>query len=286
MLVSRILGDCPECGGKRRFGNVMVSGDHVLRGCIDCKFSTSVWLPEIKKKIVYLDQFFFSSAFRERDERFTKAALRIRQIAAMQLLVAPFSSVHEDETHQWRGYDGKSKDDLMEFIKATSRGHEFEPSYDVQKTQIVRAFQAFLADRPASFTLEARDALEANVHEWDDYVRIDVGRYLGDIEQMRDLKTQSVEQLVDLFPIWRTSTDSFDQDIEREIRGGAQSLIATYARYASRLASGDYAALIDSPIAAMVVQTMLHCFQGDIPDEEKMPRIGAFFGSLSIRAQC
>ncbi len=157
MLVTRVLGDCPGCGGKGRFRNVSVRGDHVLRGCMNCKYSTSVWLPEVRKQIVYLDQFFFSSAFRARESRFVEAARQIRHVSDLQLLVAPFSSVHEEETHQWRGYGGKNKEDLMEFIKATSRGHEFEPAYDVERTQIIRAFQAFLADGPSDFAIEESD---------------------------------------------------------------------------------------------------------------------------------
>lgn len=153
MLVTRVLGDCPGCEGKGRFGNVSVRADHVLRGCMSCKYRTTIWLPETRKKILYLDQFFFSSAFKEGDPRFIKAAQRIREISALQLLAVPFSSIHEDETHQWRGYDGKNKEDLMEFIKATSRGHKFEPSYDVEQTQIVRAFQAHLRGESASFEL-------------------------------------------------------------------------------------------------------------------------------------
>ena len=294
MLVTRVLGDCPGCGGKGRFGNVSVRGDHVLRGCMSCKYSTAVWLPKTYKKVLYLDQFFFSSAFRERDLRFTKAAERIRQVSALQLLAVPFSSIHEDETHQWRGFDGKNKGDLMEFIKATSRGHEFEPAYDVEQTQIVRAFQAFLQGKPEAFELKERDAIRGNIHEWDDYFRIDVGRYIGDIELIRDLKRQSVEGLVDLFPAWRTSPHTFEQDVALELRDAAKGYIDSYVSYAARVAGGDYAALFDSPIMSMVMQSLLYCLPEEMPPEERLRKIGGYFKSnhfseipyqwLSVRA--
>jgi len=279
VLVTRVLGDCPGCGGKGRFGNVSVSGDHVLRGCMSCKYRTTIWLPETRKKILYLDQFFFSSAFRERDPRFMKAAQRIREISALQLLAVPYSSIHEDETHQWRGYDGKSKDDLMEFIKATSRGHEFEPSYDVEQTQIVRAFQACLRSKPPAFELQQRDAIPDDIHEWDDYFRIDVGRYVNDIELIRDLKRQGVELLVDAFPAWRQSTNTYEQDVTIELQEAAKNYFTSYLKYAARIASGDYAALLDSPIMAMVVQALLHCLPEDAPPEESLKKIGTFFQS-------
>ena len=277
MLVTRILGDCPGCGSKNRFGNVSVRGDHVLRGCMSCKYSTTVWLPEVRKKIVYLDQFFFSGAFRAGERRFVEAAQRIRHLSSLQLMVVPFSSIHEDETHQWRGYGGKNKEDLMEFIKATSRGHEFEPAYDVEQTQIVRAFQAFLAGGSPEFTLEERDAVEGDIHKWDDYFRIDVGRYMGDIELIRDLKRQSIEALVDIFEGWRQSNNTFDQDVTLEIQVAGKGYLDSYFTYAARVAGGDYSALFDSPIMSMVVQSMLYCFPEGAPPEERLKQVARFF---------
>ena len=279
MLVTRVLGDCPGCGGKGQFGNVSVRADHVLRGCMSCKYSTTVWLPEVRKKILYLDQFFFSSAFRAHEPRFVKAAERIRQISALQLVIVPFSSIHEDETHQWRGHSGKNKEDLMEFIKATSRGHEFEPAYDVEQTQIVRAFQAFLEGKPSAFALEQHDAVEGDIHEWEDYFRIDVGRYMGDIELKRDLKRQSVEELVDVFPSWRQSTNNFDEDVAIEIHDAARGYIDSYFKYADRIAAGDVAALFDSPIMSRVVQSLLNCLPEEMLPEERMKQVGVFFSS-------
>jgi hypothetical protein len=246
---------------------------------MSCNYSTTVLLPEIRKKIIYLDQFFFSSAFREGDLRFVKAAEQIRHVSTLQLLVAPFSSVHVDETHQWRGYDGKNKDDLMEFIKATSRGHEFKPSYEVEKIQIVRAFRAFLTCELHLSQLQETDVVDGNIHEWDDYFRIDIGRYIGNIELIRDFKQQAVEGLVDLFPSWRQSTNSFDQDVALELQSAAKSYIESYLQYTARVASGDYTALFDSPIISTVVQLLLHCLPDNQKPEDRLEIIGDFFKS-------
>lgn len=279
MLVTHILGDCPGCGGKNRFGNVSVEGNHVLRGCMSCKYSTTVWLPEIRKKIVYLDQFFFSSAFRGEDQRFVDAAQRIRHVSDLQLLLIPFSSIHEDETHQWRGIGDKNKEALMEFIKATSSGHEFEPTYEVEQTQIARAFEAFLAGSSAQFELKESDAIEGNVHEWDDYFRIDVGFYFKNIEMVRDLKRRAVEELVDTFGRWRQSTNTFEQDVALEIRAAGQNYIDSYLEFAARIARGDPAALFNSPIMSKVVESMLHCLPKETPLEEGLKKVARFFVS-------
>lgn len=279
MLVSHVLGDCPGCGGKNSFGNVSVHGNSVLRGCKSCKYSIDVWLPEHRKKILYLDQFFFSSAFKERDSRFVEAAERISHISSLQLLAVPFSSIHEDETHLWTGYGGKNKDDLMEFIKATSRGHEFKAAYSVEQAQITQAFQAFLANKPPLFELEQSDIINRNIHEWDDYFRIDVSGYIKDIELARDLKQQSVQGLVDIFSDWRLSTNTFDEDVTLEVHAAVKGYIDSYIEYFLRLGSGDYSALYNSPIMSMVVESLMYCLPNELMWEAKLKRIGEFFKS-------
>lgn len=280
MLVTRVIGACPGCNRPDAFGNVAVRPDHVLRGCKRCRYSERVQLPPLSKKIIYLDQFFFSAAFRERDTRFLEAAELIRRATANQVLLAPFSSIHEDETHQWRGFGGRNKDELMQFIKAASRGHEFEPSYRVEHDQILQAFEAFLEDCPAEFDVRRRLALEADVDHWEDYFRIDVGGDRGNIELIRDLKKQSIDGLVDdVFPVWRASAATFDEHVTIERSDAARYYVKFYTDYLRRIISGDYTAVYDSPIASMIVQDMLHMLPDDIGFPEQWARIQRFFAS-------
>ncbi len=203
MLVTRVLGHCPACNGKNTYGNVSVQRDHVLRGCKACDFQTVAWLPEIRKKVLYLDQFFFSHAFRGNEQRFLTAIERVKQACHRQLLVAPYSSVHEDETHQWRGYKDKTHAQLMEFIKVTARGAEFERSYNIESAQILKAFEAYLKGDAAKHVIESEDAVRGALDEWDDYFFVDVGGYWHDVETKRRLKTQAVDELVTVFAAWQ-----------------------------------------------------------------------------------
>jgi hypothetical protein len=121
--------------------------------------------------------------------------------------------------------------------------------------------------------------VEGDIHEWEDYFRIDVGGYIRDIELARDLKRQSVEDLVDVFPSWRQSTNTFDEDVALEMRDAAKGYIDSYLKYVSRLASGEFGALFNSPIISMVVQSLLHCLPNELPPEEQLKKVGMFFNS-------
>jgi len=279
MLVTHILGDCPSCKDKDCFGNVSVQNDHVLRGCLRCKHKTTFWLPEIRKKVLYLDQFFFSGAFRGGDTRFVEAADRVKQAAHLQLLVAPYSSIHEDETHQWRGYKDFNNVDLLAFIKEVSRGSEFHPDYAVETTQVTKAWSAFLKGEPAEYVLESDDAIEGALDAWDDYYRIDVGGYYKDVELTRSLKGQAVDGLINLFDQWRVSTQTFEQDVALEMLDGAKNYLDTYITMVNRIAQGDVNALLDSPIVTQVIEQMLHWLPKDQPLDQQLKRCAEFFRS-------
>lgn len=278
-LVTYVLGDCPKCGRKAGFGNVDVRGTFILRGCKSCRYTQRIDLPPTRKKVLYLDQFFFSHAFRGTEKRFLEAAEKISQASALQLLVAPYSTIHEEETHQWSRHK-----ELFDFIKAAARGHEFRPAYEVERIQLLRAFQIWLAGGPPDYDLKEDDVLPKDIHDWDSYLRIEVGRYLGDIELIRALKKQTIEGLVGLFEGWRTSTSTFEEDVEAEHRVAAKSYMDFYLDFAVRIARGDFDALFNAPIISMVVQSMLHLVPKTVPEAEHLKKCAEFLVSDHFRA--
>jgi hypothetical protein len=279
MLVTHVLGDCPGCGAKNSFGNVSVRNDLVQRGCTRCKYESMVWLPEIRKKVLYLDQCFLSGAFRGGDPRFVQAAERVKRMANLQLLLVPYSSVHVDESHQWRGYKNFCSEDLLEFIKAAARGAEFQKDYHVERTQVTKAWSAYLKGLPPDYAFEDSDAIEGALNEWEDYYRIDVAGYFKDVESRRSAKTQAVDELVKAFDEWQMSTQSFEQDVAVEMQAAARNYLDTYVTKVNRLAGGDFAATVDSPIAAQVIEHMLHWLPHDQPLTDKLSRCVEFFKS-------
>lgn len=276
-LVSHIIGDCPGCGATQAFGNVDVYSRYVYRGCGRCRYNEKVPLPDLKKKVLYLDQFFFSSAFRANEQMFVEAAERVSLLTANQQLVVPFSSIHEDETHMWERYA-----ELMEFIKHTSRGHEFKPAYRIENEQLQDALHSWLKDEAPKFN--RADALNDNIHVWDGYYRIDIGGYNRDRALVRQAKADAVDGLLNLFPGWRTSTNTFEQDKGLEHEAAANGYIDSYVTYFKRVISGDYAALMDSPVMCEVVLAMLSQFPEEMDHKAKLGRIVEFFSTEHFRA--
>lgn len=211
---------------------------------------------------------------RGNDPRFTAAANLIRELVGLQLLAVPYSDVHEDETHQWAGHE-----QLLEFIKSTSGGHEFSQTYRVEMNQLNNAFEAFLQDQPAAYVLQREDVLHDQIDIWDGYYRIEVGGYHGDVNLIRNLKEQAIDGLVALFPAWRGSTNTFEQDVGLEHEAAAKGYLDAYVTFVKRIAEGDFMALMNAPIMSQVIQTLMNHFPQDVPLPERMKHIMAFLSS-------
>lgn len=275
-LVSHIIGDCPGCGRKDSYGNVNVSGNTLARGCLSCRHWDRIPLPPLNKQILYLDQFFYSHAFRGGNKHFVEAKQKIQKLVYDQLLVAPYSNVHEDETHLWTP---EQREPLWKFIKQTSVGHDFWPEYHVKEAQIHRAFEAFLGNGPAVHQVERRDAVPKDVNGWDGYVWIDVGSFRPDPATIRSGKQESVNSLLDLFPVWAAKESTFEKDVREELKGGSDSYVKLYVEYVQRMAGGDFKALMDSTVNSQIVERLMHYGAKHLPGPLRMQRIVAFFES-------
>ena len=72
-----------------------------------------------RKKSMISNLPFLSNIFKKKDERFVHAGNIIDQLANNQLLVCPYSDIHEIETYLW---NDKDKTNLMELLKKLRMG--------------------------------------------------------------------------------------------------------------------------------------------------------------------
>ena len=274
-LVSYVIGACPSCGAPESYGNVSVGGNRLLRGCLKCKQLDRIQLPALQKKVIYLDQFFYSHAFRGNHPMFVEAQKRITALALAQQIVAPYSNLHEDES-QLGGEAYRAP--LLEFIKQTSLGHKFSYEYEVKERQIHRAFGEFLANGPTTHAIERSDALRRDVNDWDDYVWIDVGNFSDKYDDLKMRKDRSTDALLDAFDAWAARPSTFAEDVQIELGATAESFIEHYVEYVKRIASGDPTAFATANENSMMVESLLR-YDEILPAPLRMQRIQAFFQS-------
>ena len=91
------------------------------------------------KSILYLDQNFLSAVQRGEDHWADRPMAKITELLDLQLLAIPYSHTHICEAD----LNGEYRDELVQFIQRVSRGHQFEPYWRIEQTQIVKAFRHF-----------------------------------------------------------------------------------------------------------------------------------------------
>jgi hypothetical protein len=201
----------------------------------------------------------------------------IIELLDLQLLAIPYSSTHIQEAD----LNGEYRDELVQFIQRISRGHRFEPYWRVEETQIVKAFDAFLDKDPAAYQKEDRDALSPSVHDWDGDYSVSVFSAATGMERRSFYKQKALAELLRVLPQWANKARTFEEDMALEISDAARLLADSYAKKAARLMTGDFSALLDSPINSSIVETMRYVAQAKNADPAT---IGAFFQSAHFVA--
>src|SRR3984885_2791546 len=232
---------------------------------------------QTRKSILYLDQNFLSAVQRGGERWADEPMAKITELLGLQLLAIPYSSIHIAEAD----LNGEYRDELVQFIQKISRGHRFEPYWRVEETQIVKAFDAFLDKDPAAYQKEDRDALSPSVHDWDGDYSVSVFSAAMGVERRSFYKQKAQEELLEALPRWANKTRTFEEDMALEISDAARLLVDSYAKKAARLMTGDFSALLDSPIDSSIVETMWYVVQAKKVD---LTTIGAFFQSTHFEA--
>jgi len=278
VLITRKLKEpCPKCGSSDNYGNVNVGKNILNRGCNSCGEWTRIPLPDFRKHVIYLDQFFLSHAFRRQEQKFVDAAKRIKDMASRQLIVCPYSSVHTDETHLWRN---DQQENLYKFIKQTARGYKFSQAYEIKLTQMTKGFESFIAGGDISQSIDQIDAFRENVHRWDDYFWIDLRPILGDLDAMRQGKADAIAALVGLFPEWSQFNSSFEEDVKSEALGYGESLFNLYLEMAFKVApTGDFWDYLNAPIDSMYVESLLRFDSANVNIDNRLKRVCLFVTS-------
>jgi len=98
--------DCPYCETHNSFGVLVISGNEYQRKCKHCMSEKTYSLPQITKKIIYIDQYALSKMMRaihpetrDNSEPFWKILFgKLDRLVKLQLIICPMSSTHAQES--------------------------------------------------------------------------------------------------------------------------------------------------------------------------------------------
>ena len=161
-----IIKKCPRCH-KKAFRRLDIFGDSIMWKCKKCAETGREKLFRIEKKIIYLDQFGYSnilkSTLRNNNDKWNKLGDRIRELVEDQIIVCPYSTVHQTETEFYETY----YKEITDLYRNFSAGIAFKHPHRIEQNQILQSLLNFLSEddsKPHEFPW--KNALHSNPHKW------------------------------------------------------------------------------------------------------------------------
>ena len=243
---------CPnsECLADNAFGvfTPIEGSRSYSRECIKCGHQEGFALPDIKKKILYLDQFVISNLIKlldkshpshkkiKADPFWESLFIKLEAASKSQAIVCPDSFYHKDES-----LTGNIDFRLMRRLyEHFSSGKTLYPSVIIEKNQIAQHFEEWLANKKTKFRFEPEEiAFESDLHTWSVGLRISVGGnpYPGQIENLKKTNATTNEQLKKVWARWQSETNiGFVERVKEETSGLWKGLIGAARQFAERRA--------------------------------------------------
>lgn len=289
---------CPKCGASE-FGVLSVRDTRCERRCRACWFTGTVYLPELKKKVVYIDQFAISNIMKvlspeaKGHERTASEPLWselfgiLSVVCGLQLVVCPDSSEHERES-----LTSPFHRSLKYTYEHFSGGVTFYDSESIRLLQVTRIARCWLRKEPITFNFDPQGVAHGSLHGWGDRIRVTVDGILpGMVEHIRTVRAQAHSGLESLFKTWQQERKTFKEVYEIEKRSYCETLLAGYredcerrARMPALIMKGKMPSLDDMLPSTYecLFSALESIFRSEVAPEKLSAVISEFFRSGAI----
>jgi hypothetical protein len=224
-LISPPWKICPACG-KDKFGVSIIRGSHLMRRCRDCWHKQDYELPQLKKKIIYLDQFVISNLMKlenpatkghatvAADPFWRELRDMLFQLRHLQVICCPDSGSHEEESRT-----SPFNADLKKTYEALSGAITFKAFDSIKSQQICEITLAWLEGREPAFDFNPEGILSSDPNDWNEHFYIVFGDNPFVSEpQLRHMRAEIHANIARLFrDVWGKEKRNFQYwyDLER-----------------------------------------------------------------------
>jgi hypothetical protein len=224
------LATCPQCRRPSSFGRCIVGQKDLIFRCGVCAYSRTEPLPQIRKKIIYIDQFAISKMVKQRDDPFWAGLhRRLADLANKNLITCPHSPMHVDESL----FEVNLRDALKGMYREIAGEDAFKRPPEIAKAQLTRSLKKFLGKPdPAGEDPMWRDWTDRNPHRWLDLfdVHVNFDIFEGHVKQLRAEKQAFWEGMKVQAEACRQQPQTFEEDIEANYASWRTLLLTTNAR--------------------------------------------------------
>lgn len=244
---------CPNKGCPLRIPSfgvfVNIGGNrHYSRECYVCGHSESYPFPEIKKKVVYLDQFVLSNILKLLDRqhlrhdvlmaddkwrtRWERMFVTLEQARQHQVMVCPDSFTHRNES-LLHAVDFKLNQRMYEHY---SDGKTLYRSVDIQRFQFNYHFECWLRGEEYAPAIDSNDVCQEDLHTWSVGLKLTIQMppYPGEVEDLSASLQRTRESVQRLWQAWSNEATSFTDKIHEETGAIGRALLEAINHHQNR----------------------------------------------------
>lgn len=210
MFINKPYIKCPACKKDDCFGILMISSRHFTRRCLECRHDETYPLPELDKKVLYLDQFVISNMMKainqnlgktdKVDKTYLKMFEELDALVKLQLIICPDSEFHRQES-QLSFYAA-----LKRMYEHLSHGITFYDRHTIERFQVDGGFKSLLESKDFDWkSFDVDDFLHGERNEWQDRFLISIDSKIEqkDIDDFQKYRLEVHEQVKSFFEIWK-----------------------------------------------------------------------------------
>jgi len=224
----------------------MINDNQYIRRCKECWYDATYLLPELNKKIIYIDQFAISNMMKvlnPQTKAYKKGTLdmfwlrlfeRVDSLCKLQLIICPDSGFHTNESLLSPYFRP-----LKQMYELLSNGTSFDDHETIKRCQLATHAENWIsgkADKPLN--LDVHSVVYGKINEWQDRFIVSVNMQYGTdwIEDLRRDREKLHKGLSRVFERWQSEKDkSFNDWFEKESGDFGSLTMKIYMCYVKRL---------------------------------------------------
>ncbi|WP_156929511.1 hypothetical protein [Paracoccus sp. J55] len=231
------LATCVACGKRYRV-LVQLTARTASYKCASCYDVTCGEMPELNKKIIYLDQLAISQIFKIRTNTYEmstphyafwkEAADLLEQCVLLQQLLCPQSDIHRDESMVFQR--GNELSLAHEMLGGDTR---FQSTSDIEREQVWAYLEAFLSGSEPVLDLAVDEILDGQRNKWLSRFHVTATvDWSSFAKGVRDHRELAADNLAPLYERWRADPNaSFKSVLKTELEAFGISRISAYSHF-------------------------------------------------------
>lgn len=298
---------CPKCG-ENSFGILSINSHRYYRRCAKCFYpqgnepSAFYPLPDLNKKIIYIDQFVLSEMMKALNPSIkghSNLPLRdfwvqlfsiLDKLCKFQLIVCPESEFHTDESLISPFYKS-----LKRMYGQLSCGVSFYDQEAIKRSQLLEHATNWISNNPEKpLSVNVKSVTHGEINTWQGRFIFSANLHYSDnlIDAIRNDREQIYDNLERVFNRWKTEKGikSFDEWFLEEADSWGELIYKGFIKYIDQINKGeksrpyfaiDYALL---PKPVKFIEDICHAFKRyGLSDEEIINKTIEYLHSPALR---